>query len=84
MRTDDVFKTTIYAKGAINISVDEIRKPENLLPKDKNTPILLMDNRGKGSLNALLIMLAKGYKNVKHYYRFFFEKLFYFLIILLF
>lgn len=70
VRPAEVFKSTIYPKGAINIPLADIRKEDNLLPKDKKTPILLIDNRGKASLNALLIMLTKGYKNVKHYYRY--------------
>lgn len=69
VRPVEVYKSTIYAKGAINIPLMDMKKEDNLLPKDKKTPILLIDNRGKASLNALLIMLTKGYKNVKHYYR---------------
>jgi len=32
VRPEEVFKSTIYPKGAINITVNDIRKPENALP----------------------------------------------------
>lgn len=59
----------MHAKGAINIPLKDIRESEDKLPKDKSQPILLIWNRGIASLNALLLMQARGYSQVKHTFR---------------
>lgn len=57
----------LTAKNSINIPyTDIINKSSNLLPANKEQPILLYCNIGVTSSFSLLSLLAQGYKNIKN------------------
>jgi cysteine synthase/rhodanese-related sulfurtransferase len=57
----------MHAQNAINIPVDELEKRIDLLPRDRNAPIVTLCNVGRQSLTAALILKSLGYNNTMNF-----------------
>jgi rhodanese-related sulfurtransferase len=64
VRSSDQYSAA-HIEGAANVPIAALLETQEGLPADKEVPIVAVCNRGKLSLQALLILKALGYQNVK-------------------
>jgi cysteine synthase/rhodanese-related sulfurtransferase len=58
--------TTLHPEGALNVALPDIASgAASVLPDDKDAPIVTVCKIGERSLTAMLLLKARGYKNVK-------------------